>query len=373
MGKKKIMFVIWSLGLGGAERVVINLAKYINRERFEIFVCCLDGAGEFSYELEDIGIKVIALNKKRGFDWLLPKRISGLVNEYEIDILAPHLWGANLWTRIAMLFNRDVMILVTEHNVDVWKLWWHRLVDRLLQFKSDKIIVVSEQVKSFYARNVGIKESKLAVIYNGVEINRRETAKQNIRLLRSRLQLSENIRVIACIGRIVEAKRHDIFFDALRILNNNQKNFVAIVAGDGPLRASLEQEYSDLIDAGILRFIGLEKEINKLLDVTDISVLTSTREGFSIVVLESMAKSIPFVATDVGGNSEQIINGETGFLVDVGDSQAIAEKLNLLLKDNDIYQSMSRASLNRVSENFSIENMAVEFESLIDRVSKKTK
>ena len=93
MTKKKIMFVIWSLGLGGAERVVINLAKYINHERFEVFVCCLDDAGEFSSELEDLGIKVIALHKKRGIDFLLPKKISSLVRDYEIDILAPTFMG----------------------------------------------------------------------------------------------------------------------------------------------------------------------------------------------------------------------------------------------------------------------------------------
>ena len=367
MTKKKIMFVIWSLELGGAERVVINLAKYINHERFEVFVCCLDDAGEFSSELEDLGIKVIALHKKRGIDFLLPKKISSLVRDYEIDILAPHLWGANLWTRIAILFNREVLVLVTEHNVDIWKRWWHRLADRLLQFKADRIIVVSEKVKTFYQEEIGIKKEKLAVIYNGVEINARETSQQKNNALRSRLQLSEGTRVIACIGRIVEAKRHDVFFDALRLLREKQKNFIAVVAGDGPLRNSLEKKYADLVRAGVLRFIGLEKDINKLLDVTDISVLTSTREGFSIVVLESMAKSIPFVATDVGGNSEQIINSETGFLVDVGDSQAIAEKINTLLADKEIYRSMSAASFSRVNNFFSVKIMASEFEKLIER------
>ena len=101
--------------------------------------------------------------------------------------------------------------------------------------------------------------------------------------------------------------------------------------------------------------------------MTDISVLTSTREGFSIVVMESMAKSIPFVATDVGGNSEQIINSETGFLVDVGDSQAIAEKINTLLADKEIYRSMSAASFSRVNNFFSVKIMASEFEKLIER------
>ena len=123
-----------------------------------------------------------------------------------------------------------------------------------------------------------------------------------------------------------------------------------------------------LLERGVLRFIGLEKDINKLLDVTDISVLTSTREGFSIVVLEIYGKSpSPLWLLMLAATVSKLLTAKQVFLLMWGDSQAIAEKINTLLADKEIYRSMSAASFSRVNNFFSVKIMASEFEKLIER------
>ncbi|MDP3789080.1 MAG: glycosyltransferase, partial [Candidatus Omnitrophota bacterium] len=167
--KVKILYLIWSLGLGGAERVVINLAKGLDRTKFNPMVCCLNAKGQFACELENAGIAVIALHKRGPFDIGVIGKLVSVIKKHEIDIMNTHLFGANFWGRIAANI-AAIPVIATEHNVDVWKTKFHFALDRLLARKTNKIIAVSNTVKEFYADR-GIRPDKIRVIYNGIEVS----------------------------------------------------------------------------------------------------------------------------------------------------------------------------------------------------------
>ncbi|MCH7731871.1 MAG: glycosyltransferase, partial [Candidatus Marinimicrobia bacterium] len=164
-----------------------------------------------------------------------------------------------------------------------------------------KIIVVSEQVKKFYIEDVGIPAKKCEVIYNGINPHPPAASRDEIEKKKQELRIGQGVPVIVNIGRLVPAKANHIFIEALRILDQKDIVFHALIIGEGPLKKPLMDASADLINKKKLTFTGLRKDVPKILDFTDVAVLSSTREGFSMAILESMAKGVPFVATDAGG------------------------------------------------------------------------
>ncbi len=363
-----ILYIIEELELGGAERVVSDLARSLDRSRFNVKVCCLREKGVFAPELEKDNIEIIALHKKPGLDISIISKVIRLIKDHDIHVVHTHLWVANFWGRLAAIM-AGVPVVVTEHNVDVWKKWHHKLIDRMLAPFTKTICVVSNQVKQFYQNEVGISANKLEVVYNGIDLNVVPASDEELARIKNELHIPSDVPVLANIGRLVPAKANHIFIESLETLDRKEAPFCALIIGDGPLKSELTERGKDLVNKGKLVFTGLRKDVPKLIDLSTISVLSSTREGFSIIVLESMVKGIPFVATDVGGNSEQIINGETGFLVPKNNPEALAVAMEKILTDPALIERMSRASRKRIEDHFSLEIMTRNTEEIYQRIS----
>ncbi len=370
MRKIRVMYVIWSLGLGGAEQVIINLIRGLDRDRFEPMVCCLNEEGAFADLVKARGVPVFALRKRPGPDLATVGKIQCLLKEHRVDILHGHLWGGNFWGRLAARTARTPVVVVTEHSVDVWKKWYHKAMDRFLAGWTDKVIVVSHKVKDFYRSEVGLPEDKLAVIYNGIPLPGDPCPTPRQQALKKELGVADGVPVIANIGRLVPAKANHMFMEALRHLLKEGARFQALIVGDGPLRQRLEEEGKDLVREGVLCFTGLRQDMSDILDITDIAALSSTREGFSIVVLECMAKGIPFVATNVGGNDEQIIDGQTGFLTEVNNPRALAAAMSRLVNDASLRQEMGQKARDRLRRHFSLSVMVEQTQDLYQRLIK---
>lgn len=347
-----VLYIIWSLGLGGAERVVINLAKGLDKTRFNPTVCCLNEAGEFAAELEHLGIKVVALHKKSKADITVIRKLIAVIKEYNIQIVHTHLWGANFWGRIAAKVAGVPVIIATEHNVDIWKSNLNFALDRMLSHISDKIITVSRTVKEFYIKH-GIPAGKIEVIYNGIDTD----ARSSMLDARKEFGLAEGESLLAIIGRIVEQKGHRYLFEALERLNGQHK-VKLLVVGDGPLLNNLKvtaQQNPQLREKVI--FTGLRKDVRNLIEAVDILLMPSLREGLPMVALEAMAAGKPVIATNVGGTPELIKDGDNGILIEPRDSRQLAEAIKKLLVNTPLSESLGRRGQESVLNRFSIKDM----------------
>lgn len=370
-----ILYLIWSLGLGGAERVVISLAKNLDKEKFNPIICCLNDKGVFADELEKEGIKVIALHKNGKFDITIIKKIIGVIKQYDINIIHTHLWGANLWGRIAAKLS-GVKTVITEHNIDEWKTPLHFLIDRWLFSKTDCFIAVSETVKEFYARKIGISKEKMKVVYNGIGINsqlalptsRQAISKSQKTTLREEFGIKDNEKVIALIGRLVPQKGHDFFLRAISGMNLDAK---VLIVGDGPLKQSLKLKVkSENIEDKII-FTGFRKDVQEILKITDVLVLPSSREGLPMIILEAMGAGAVVVATRVGGTPELVEDGVNGFLVEYGDVAGLSKKIDDALKpEAALYVDKIRMNARKtIEERFSLKKMTKEHERLYSELS----
>lgn len=364
-----VLYVIWSLGLGGAERVVINLAKGLDKMRFNPIVCCLNDKGEFANELEDIGIKVIPMYKKGKFDYRLIGRLTNLMREEKIDIVHTHLFGANLWGRVAAIKAKVPVIIATEHNVDFYKRLYHFIIDKFLSISTDRIIAVSNKVKKFYV-NRGIKPDKIEVIYNGIKTDGYRIDELGRLEVKKEFGIEDDEILLGVIGRLVEQKGHKYLFEALNMLDGRYK-IKLLVVGEGPLLENLRSQIAGLKLEDKVIFTGLRKDVARILKDIDILVMPSLREGLPIIALEAMAAGKPIVATNVGGNPEVILEEETGFLVPAKDYLALSKAIERLIQYKELAKKMGENGYNRVKNHFSIEKMVKETEEIYCELLKK--
>ena len=352
-----VLYIIWSLGLGGAEQVVISLARGLDKSKFRPFICCLNDEGRFSEELKKEGIQVFALNKVKGIDFSVVPKLVKIIRDNNIQVVHTHLWGANFWGRFAANAAK-VPVVITEHNVDVWKSPLHFLIDKYLFKKTDCFIAVSETVRNFYAQKLGVAKERIKVVYNGVDVrnahegrwtrdegrkdertkdvHRQQTTDDRQNTLREEFGIKSDEKVISVIGRLVPQKGIEFFLNAMKEVLNHRPSTMdhrlkILIVGDGLLLESLKLQASSCKLKDKIIFTGFRKDVREILSITDILVLPSSREGLPIILLEAMAEGAIVVATCVGGTPELVQDGENGFLVEYGDVEGLQKILVSLL------------------------------------------
>jgi glycosyltransferase involved in cell wall biosynthesis len=359
MGKRaKVLHIHGSAFIGGTEMVAFNLLKKIDKKRFEIKVLfdCERGDINPYYENEKISI----LNSEG-----ILKDIN-FIRSFNPDIV--HLYGlrVNLKWRTILWFMgfRNIIGAVRGLTNTEKEGFWRVKLDVLTSCFLKKYITNAVNLSN-YLKTKGFPEEKLEVIYNGIETDKFNTFSEGEKeRLREAFGIPENSIVISCVANLRPVKGHVVLIDALS--NLQDLNFSVLMIGDGRLRERLGK-YSD--EKGLarkVRFLGQRLDIPELLAVTDIFVLSSLSEGMPYSIMEAMASGLPIVSTDVGGISELVNDGETGFLVPPRAPQSLAEKLHILMCDKELGKTMGMKGRMRIKNNFTFESMVRKTELLYE-------
>ncbi len=370
--KIRILRIISNLGVGGVQKRMVSLLPKLNKERYRIIVCSFK-SGELRHCLEQSGISVKIIPRRFKFDPVCIYRLCSIMKKENIDIVHTHCHKPNTTGRIAAKLAGVPVIIANEHNVDTWKSNWQLSLDKWLSAYSNKIIAVSEAVKNFYMENANISADKFEVIYNGVDLDfwqKDITSQEVIAEKKTKLGLLQGDKVIAAIGRLHLQKGYEYLLRAARKIIPRMRNLKFLIVGDGPMRDSLESLSERLDIKDNIIFAGKRDDIKDMLYLSDFSVVSSIREGFSNVVLESMACSRPVVATDVGGNKEIIIDGENGFIVPSRDDDALADRMLTLAGNEELTRKMGLVAKETV-KNFSLSQMKYKTEKLYEELMDK--
>ena len=202
----------------------------------------------------------------------------------------------------------------------------------------------------------GVPGSRIEVIYNGVEVNNFETEPSDRARITDDLGLprSPNTRYVTLVANLhLEVKNQSMLLRAVTPILAKHPDTHFIIAGEGRLKNDLERQADELRISDHVHFIGHCSSIPDLLRISFTGVLTSNAEGFSNAILEYMAAALPVVATDVGGAREVIVDGDSGFVVAVNDSDALGDRLIWLLDNVPIAEEMGRKGRAIVQEEFS--------------------
>jgi glycosyltransferase involved in cell wall biosynthesis len=352
----KVVQVIEALTRGGAERLVVELAREFRRRGVESRVLCLSAPGPWAAQIDD-GLYAGCIGKRRGMDLAAAARLKRRIGELGPDIVQAHLYTANLWTRVAGLFGRQWGLVATLHNVDSWRSGVHIAADRVLAGAADHYVAVSRAVGDYYGR-YGLGPERVRVIANGIHSNGEA----------ERPALHREVPVIRGCGRLVENKGFEVLIEAAALLKTEGRAFVVEIAGEGPERPRLEEAIEARGLQERVRLLGDRDDARELIADADVFVLPSFNEGLPLVVLEALHAGRPLVASDLPGLRGVVVDGESGILVPAGSAQALAGAIGTLIDNPEAARMLGRAGRAHAREEFSIERTAASYLELYSQV-----
>jgi len=359
--RSRVAQLIWALGLGGAEQVVIRLAAALDRKRFDPLIVCLDEPGPFATQAQEAGVEVTHLGKRGPVDVRVIGRLRRLLADREVEVLHTHLWGADFWGRIAGRLAATPTIVTTAHNLDTWKSWYHFAFDRRLARWTTHLVSVSDQVRRFYEEH-GVARGRWQVVRNGIDPSSSHPRGRGPEL--RELGIDDRSPLVGLLGRLVPAKAPERFVEAIAVAREAVPGVRALVIGEGPLRAAVEARVRQLGLENHVILTGVRRDVPKLLAGLDVLAFSSLREGLSIAMLEAMSAGVPVVATRVGGTPELIDSDVNGVLVPPNDPEALGRALIDLLTDPSRAEGLGGAGRDRVKAEFSMERMVETYEAL---------
>lgn len=366
MHRLRILFAIDELDIGGTEQQILEIVRRIDRDRFDPTVCCFRH-GAKAREIESLGVRVIHEPKSLKADPGLVVRLSRMMRRERFDIVQTYLWGANTWGRIAARMAGVPHVVASERNVDIWQERYKRVIGRWLARSTDRIIANSEAVKD-YLVDQGVDGGKIVTIYNGVNFERFRTGCDPA-IRRAELGLPADAVLAGVVARVEPAKDHETLLRAVALVSSALPRLHLAVVGGGGELARLREAAIELGIGARVHFTGPRTDAAEWLQSVDFSVLSSVKEGLSNTVLESMAAGRAMIATDVGGNGEVIVDGETGFLVPPRDPRRFADALARLASSDRMMNEFGRAGHKRVHSMFSVGRMVGRTESLYREIA----
>ena len=237
-----------------------------------------------------------------------------------------YLWGADVIGRIAGILAGVPVIISTVQNVDVWKKWHHIIIDKILACRTDMFIAVSEAVRDYCNKRIGISLKRIIVIPNAIEVEKFQNNGHN-EYLYNELNINENDFILSCIARLTEQKGQRYLLQSISRLRYKFPNLRVLFAGEGEDKEILEKMAQELGIIDNVRFLGQRQDISEILYLSDGVVLPSLYEGLPVCLVEAMAVGKPVIATAVGGTPEIVYDKETGFLIPPADVYALEKAI----------------------------------------------
>lgn len=371
MKKRGILYLITGLNLGGAEVVLNNLVSRINKDRFGIVVVSIRPGGVVKEEIEKQGIKVLELGGWFKYNPRIILKFIYILLKERPDILHAHLFHANLLSRILGRICGVPVIISTFHGLSSIKGVRENLLKITSNFPNLNI-VVSKMLRNELIKRGLSTPSKTRVIHNGVDIERFNTSKRKGEF-RKELKIPQNITVLISVGRLIKEKGYNYLIEAIHYLKSRQRSngVVLFIIGEGKERKKIEAKIKKLGLSKSVFLLGEKKDISSYLHAADIFIASSLHEGFSLATLEAACTGLPIVSTKTGVIPEVFRDNRTGFLVNAGDSRALAEKIEYVLSlPKEERRKIAEGARKIVEEKFSIKKMVKNYEFLYQELLK---
>lgn len=360
-------FVVGPLQIGGTERQLLAVAPGLQKAGWKVCVYSTAGYGPLCEEFNRAGVETILTPVRREGRKSVPRRAAGLA------VVALHLFWILIARRpkivhfllpaayhvggpIAVLTRSPVRVTSRRclNNYQRGRPFIRALERRL--HRAMAAVLANSRTVARQLLEEGVPQDRIGLIYNGVDTARFLTPIDR-NAVRAAVGVSNSTLVFISVANLLPQKGHrdllNAFGKASQTLPNDWR--LLLVGDDYNLEAMLRQQAVALGIHEHVSFLGPRSDVPDLLRVSDVAVLASLEEGFSNAVLEAMAAGLPVIATDVGGNPEAIVNGDTGFVVPVSDPVRLAQAIGSLGGDENLRRRFGENAARRVRENFALD------------------
>ena len=355
----RITTLVDSLLAGGAERVAVELACALDRDRYEPHVLVSRGDGPLVELLERASVPCTILGRADAWD-VAPWRTAHRHLVAQSDLLHSHKFGSNAWGALLARTAR-VPLVVHEHNFSETASRTRRMIDRRwIASRASRVLCVSESVAEI-ERACGVPEELIEVVPNGVRIDGAWPAGA----ARAELGLTGRSFTIGIVGRLRPEKAHEVLLEAVAQLARAGRDVRLCVVGDGPRETELQLLAARLGIDSRVTWAGERRDAATLAGAFDAAVVCSHWEGLPLAALEAMAARVPLVASSVGG-LPTLLEDDAGLLVPPADPAALAAALGKLIDDCDLREAIARAGHDRVADRYSFDGMVRRVEGIYD-------
>ncbi len=371
-GKRTILHVIDALNVGGAQELLVLLAEKTPKSAYQTLVCVIQPDTTIKPRIESKGAPVYCFNRFRPsiynlLDFIVyfyknVRDVLSLCRQHKVDVVHCHLSDAEfIGIPAGWLYRADRVIstvhypaLLPERKAGDFRNHFRIGVTRMLYHLTDAVVAVSADVAEQLKGVFHLAPAKIRIIINGIDVEAIHGTRPKPEWLPS-LCASPGQRLVTSVGRLMPPKGHRYLVEAIPYLTRRFVNLKLLLAGDGDLRESLEQQSRRLGVQDVVSFLGSRNDVREILALTEVFVLPSTSEGTSMALLEAMAAGKPIVATDIPGNRAILKHEYNCLLVPPGNPEKLAEAIAFLLNHPLIAADYGKNAYRDVYQQFNIE------------------
>jgi glycosyltransferase involved in cell wall biosynthesis len=377
----KVLRVIARLNMGGPALHVAYLTAGLRERAYETTLVAgtlARGEDSMAFVARGLGVEIVTIPELGREisplrDLIATLRLARLIRRQRPQILHTHTAKAGTVGRLAARLAGSARPPIVVHTFHGHVLRGYfgpvrsrlfRWLERWLAHDTTALIAVSPQVRDDLVALGVAPPEKFAVIRLGIELEERVAGADGRADTRRYLGIAPNRFTVGWIGRMTAIKNTEDVLSAFKALRARGVEATLCMVGDGPDRPALERRAHEL---GIMRdtvFLGYQEEVAPLYAAFDALVLPSSNEGTPVSVIEALAARTPVVATRVGGVPDVVREGDDGFLVDPGDTDALAERLARLATDPQLRERMGDAARNRVLSRYAVDRLVDDVDRL---------
>jgi len=375
-----VLFITIYSGLGGGESIQVNLIRAMDRQRYCVHVLTPHD-GDFPRRARELGAPVHHIPYRGTLRFFVPGhsaqfpivgKIRALLRDQHIDVIMTDYHSLPYCVPAARALNIPVLWNVMG--------WWFPLYPWQRAFfrtQVDKIVAITESVKErWLGQPPALPREEIEVLIPGIDTDYFNPGMDRV-AIRERLGISESTPVVAMAARFQVNKGHHDFLEAAHRIAEAIPEVRFLVSGDNVFKVAKDDEYKRRILAmkevdPLLRdrvtYLGFYPDVREIMTAADVMVCSSHFESLSMVALESMAMERPIVSTAVGGPSETVVDGQTGYLVPPQDARVLADKVIALLNDPELRQRMGHAGRQHVLQDLSIKRYSEKLCAIFDNM-----
>jgi glycosyltransferase involved in cell wall biosynthesis len=361
--------LLHALHVGGAEMLAARLARQL-RDRYRFVFACLDDLGSLGKQLQDEGFPVFVLDRRPGVDWRCSLRLARLLRREQAGLVQAHQYTPFFYAMTARLLYRRPPLLFTEHgrHFPDYPRRKRMILNRLLLERRDRVVAVGRAVQRAVINNEGIPEERVAVIYNGIDLSPYRNGVPDGDAVRRELGFGSGDLVLVQVARLDYLKDHATAIRTMEQVVQAHTQARLLLVGEGPERGKIEKEIRERhLEANVL-LLGQRSDVARFLRAADVFLLSSISEGIPLTVIEAMAAGLPVVATNVGGMSEVVEEGQTGLLAPAGDAAALAGCVHRLAGQPELRRQMGRRGRERANGVFAESQMHAQYVRLYEEM-----
>ncbi|MFA5089626.1 MAG: glycosyltransferase [Candidatus Omnitrophota bacterium] len=374
--KKRILYIHSNLEGGGAEELrFITLKSMVQRNQYDVSVCCIEKIGRIGETLKRMGVNVSCLNQTAApYNIFATIALFFLLLNNRFDIVQTSLFNANFHGRIAAVLTGVPIVISEEHGehyqYNSLKFLPYIWSDKILSKFTDKIICCSKNLTDYICKHRKIPMYKFFLLTNTFNKDKLDAVRDPVEV-RKELGVPADSLIISNIGSLYYSKGQDILIEAFKNIDRVFPHARLILIGDGveEFKMKLIQLVKNLGISEKVLFLGKRDNIADYLNITDMFVFSSRSEGIPLALLEAMYMGVPVVATDVGGISEIITQNKNGTLVKPGNTELLSRAVIELLEDGGRRADFIQAARKTVLERFNSGRYLSQLENLYSMIS----